>query len=219
MLLKHNVINSPFGYICKKSGGLRKHKNTKENDLYSTLTLPGCVMIKTRIADPSDYTLLAELGRQAFYEAFGSYQDPADMQAYLDLAFHHDTIRNSLNDTACTFIIASYDDQPVGYAKLKRGDPPKELKATRCIQLERIYSLQAFVGKKVGKALMKVCIQIAKNEQFSIIWLGVWQQNGQAISFYKKWGFEVIGTKQFIIGRATSDDYVMALEIPQNNKL
>lgn len=190
-----------------------------ENDHFSgTLTAAdvSSSMISTRIAALGDYALLADLGRRAFHEAFGKFQDPADMQAYLDLAFHPDAIRTALMDPACTFLIASFDGEPVGYAKLKRSDPPEELQEKKCVQLERIYALQAFVGKKIGKTLMQQCIRIANNEHFEYLWLGVWQQNVQAISFYKKWGFEVIGTKQFIIGKEVNDDFVMALKLTES---
>ena len=170
-------------------------------------------MIQTRLAHLSENQLLADLGRRAFYEAFHQYNDPADMQAYLDLAFHPDALKQALEDPAVTFIIASWDAEPVGYAKLKRCAGPKELEGHRALMLERIYALQAFVGKKVGKMLMEHCIRIANEEGFEYLWLGVWQQNERAISFYKRFGFHVIGTKQFIIGNEVNDDYVMALKL------
>ena len=136
-----------------------------------------------------------------------------DMQAYLDLAFHPETIKTHLADPDITFLIAFFKGDPVGYSKLKRNSFPPELVNKRCIQLERIYALQAFVGKKIGKALMEACLKIAKEENFESIWLSVWQDNQIAIKFYKQWGFKVIGYKQFVIGKEINDDYVMALEI------
>lgn len=170
-------------------------------------------MIEIRKAHPSEYEMLASLGRRAFQEAFGEYNSMEDMQAYLDLAFHPETIKTHLADPDITFLIAFFKGDPVGYSKLKRNSFPPELVNKRCIQLERIYALQAFVGKKIGKALMEACLKIAKEENFESIWLSVWQDNQIAIKFYKQWGFKVIGYKQFVIGKEINDDYVMALEI------
>ena len=167
-------------------------------------------MISVRIAEKGDYELLATLGRRAFYEAFGEQNDPQDMQAYLDLAFNPETVQKHLEDPDVIYFIASYHNDPVAYSKLKRNTSPPELKGQQCIQLERIYALQAYIGKKLGKALMEKCIALAKHEHFEYLWLGVWQQNHTAINFYKKWGFEVIGVKQFIIGNEVNDDFVMA---------
>lgn len=170
-------------------------------------------MIHVRIAEPIDCELLAILGRRAFYEAFGAFNDPDDMQAYLDLAFDKEKIREQLEDRANTFFIASINDQPAGYAKLKRGATVPELENENVIQLERIYALQDFLGKRIGHELMNNCVAVAKKEGFLRMWLSVWQQNHRAIEFYKKWGFEQIGFKQFIIGKEVNDDFVMALRL------
>jgi ribosomal protein S18 acetylase RimI-like enzyme len=170
-------------------------------------------MISIRTGNTSDFVLLTTLGRRAFYEAFGEHNNPDDMQVYLDLAFNSETIREQLDDPEVVYFIASCQDDPVGYTKLKRNSFPPELKDMKCIQLERIYALQAYIGKKIGKHLMEQCIETGKKENFEYLWLGVWQENERAISFYKKWGFEVIGTKQFIIGKEVNDDFVMALDI------
>jgi len=170
-------------------------------------------MISIRTANPNEFELLSTLGRRAFYEAFGGHNDPQDMQAYLDLAFNPETIKKQLEDPDVIYFIASFQDEPVGYAKLKRNSIPTELNGKKCIQLERIYALQAYIGKKIGKALMELCLETSRSEKFDFIWLGVWQQNERAITFYKQWGFEVIGYKQFIIGNEVNDDFVMTLKL------
>jgi ribosomal protein S18 acetylase RimI-like enzyme len=43
-----------------------------------------------------------------------------------------------------------------------------------------------------------------------ICWLGVNQQNERAAKFYAKHGFEIIGTKRFLVGADWHDDHVRA---------
>jgi diamine N-acetyltransferase len=172
-------------------------------------------MITIRNAQSDDFAMLAELGRKAFYQAFGQHNDAADMQAYLDLAFNPDTIQSQLNDKNNTFLIAYFHNNPVGYAKLKRNSTFHAIENSKVIQLERIYALLPYIGKKIGKALMEECIQIGKQEMYEFIWLSVWQENKIAIDFYNKFGFKVIGYKQFVIGKEVNDDFVMALNIKQ----
>jgi ribosomal protein S18 acetylase RimI-like enzyme len=169
--------------------------------------------VEIQIATANDTDLLASLGRRAFYEAFGQYNDPADMQAYLDLAFNPENIRSQINDSGNTFLIASLHQEPVGYAKLKRNSTVPELKSASVIHLERIYALQEFIGKKVGKSLMEACLEISRKEGYEKMWLSVWQENKTAIAFYEKWGFKVIGYKQFIIGQEVNEDFVMCMDI------
>lgn len=170
-------------------------------------------MIRIRKVAPDDYEMLASLGRKAFYEAFSEFQDPDDMQAYLDLAFHPDTIKSHIEDKSILFFVAEWAGEPVGYVKLHLNYAPPELKDQKCMQLERIYALKDFIGKKIGKALMEKCISEARAANAGYLWLGVWQENHRAIKFYKDWGFEIIGYKQFVIGKEVNDDYVMALKI------
>ena len=175
-------------------------------------------MIEVRIATIEDAQLLAQLGRRAFMEAFGSQNDPAHMQAYLDLAFDPERIATNLANKDVTFMIASYHAEPVGYAKLVRNYTTPQLpEGDRQMQLERIYALGAFVGRKIGKALMLECIRVAQSEKFDHLWLGVWQENQRAIKFYHDFGFEIIGTKQFIIGETINDDFVMGLKLHRNS--
>jgi ribosomal protein S18 acetylase RimI-like enzyme len=41
------------------------------------------------------------------------------------------------------------------------------------------------------------------------LWLGVNQENTRARRFYEKQGFEVVGTRTFVVGAQTHDDFVM----------
>ena len=170
-------------------------------------------MITVTTATAGDFEMISSLGRRAFYEAFGEYNDPDDMQAYLDLSFNPETIKKQLEDPEVIYFTAKYQDDPVGYAKLKRNSAPPELQGKKCIQLERIYALKAYIGKKVGKVLLETCLETAKQEGFQYLWLGVWQQNKRAIDFYRKFNFETIGVKKFTIGKEVTDDYVMAIKI------
>ncbi len=171
--------------------------------------------LKIQLAHPTDFDLLATLGRKAFQEAFGAYNPPDDLQAYLDLSFHPETIKKQLEDPNVIYLIANYENEAIGYAKLKKNNAPPELTGMACMQLERIYTLTVYLGKKVGKVLMEECIRIAENEKNEYLWLSVWQQNKRAIDFYVRWGFEIIGYKKFVIGKEINDDFVMALHLTE----
>lgn len=171
-------------------------------------------MIEVKSAHVVDFGMLSDLGRRAFQEAFGQYNDPGDMQAYLDLSFDPERIKSQLEDPRIIYLAAYYQGTPVGYAKLVRDSATSyasdDLKQ---MQMERIYALGAYVGKKIGKALMLESLRIAKSEGYGYLWLGVWQENQRAIKFYKDFGFEIIGVKQFVIGNEVNDDYVMGLKL------
>ena len=171
-------------------------------------------MIEIRLAKADDFGMLSDLGRRAFQEAFGQYNDPGDMQAYLDLSFDPDRIKSQLEVPSIIYLAAYYKGTPVGYAKLVRDSATTYASGDfKQIQMERIYALGAYVGKKIGKALMLESLRIATSEGYGYLWLGVWQENQRAIKFYKDFGFEIIGVKQFVIGNEVNDDYVMGLKL------
>lgn len=166
--------------------------------------------VQLRIGVADDAKLLAQLGAVCFSEAFARHNDPEDFKNYLAEAFDEEKIKQELLDSELTFIIAfDESNEPAGYAKLNRKETPKELNKQEAIQLQRIYVRQQIKGKKVGALLMQKCIDILLAEKRKVLWLGVWQENYDAIAFYKKWGFEIFGVKQFIIGNKVDDDYVM----------
>ncbi|MGR6087481.1 MAG: N-acetyltransferase family protein [Arcticibacter sp.] len=170
-------------------------------------------MIEVRKATVADYKLLSVLGRRAFQEAFGQYNDPGDMQAYLDLSFDPERIKSQSEDPNVIYLVANYHNEPVGYAKLVTNATTQYADVANQMQLERIYALGAYVGKKIGKALMLHIIELTRQAGFHYLWLSVWQQNDRAIKFYKDFGFEIIGVKKFFIGKEVNDDYVMGLKI------
>ena len=79
--------------------------------------------------------------------------------------------------------------------------------------MERIYVLKKYQDKKIGKALMDESFRLAKAGNYEWIWLGVNEENYKAIEFYKRYGFEVFGTKQFILGTAVDEDLLMKCKI------
>lgn len=105
--------------------------------------------------------------------------------------------------------LALLDSTPIGYAKLRDVKIPAELKGTRNIELERLYVLKAYHDKKAGAALMQYCITYARQNNYEVMWLGVWEHNSRAINFYSKWGFTVFSAHIFRLGTDEQTDLLM----------
>ncbi len=67
--------------------------------------------------------------------------------------------------------------------------------------------------KKAGYALIKKCIDAAKERNYQIIWLGVWEQNLKALNFYIRVDFEQFSLHTFQLGNDTQKDYLMKLAL------
>ena len=79
--------------------------------------------------------------------------------------------------------------------------------------MEKIYVLGSYFGSGAGKVLMQQAIAHSQENGFDTLFLGVWQENERAVSFYKKVGFEVFETRQFQLGERLCDDYMMKLKL------
>ncbi|MGR2752004.1 GNAT family N-acetyltransferase [Agromyces arachidis] len=77
------------------------------------------------------------------------------------------------------------------------------------IELSKMYAHPEAHGTGAAGELMGATILAAMRSGAAALWLGVNQENARAIRFYEKHGFEVVGTKRFLIGDRYEHDYVL----------
>lgn len=164
-----------------------------------------------RQATADDVEVLAELATRTFRDTFWDRNEPADMEAYLQRWFSVDRIGSELDEPGSTFFLAFADsaNPPIGYAKLRAGEPEPSVQGPDPIELERLYAGQKAIGTGVGAALMQTCLAEAADTGYQTIWLGVWEKNEQAIAFYRRWGFEIVGSHIFLLGADKQNDLIL----------
>jgi ribosomal protein S18 acetylase RimI-like enzyme len=166
--------------------------------------------VHIRVATTADNTILAELGARTFFDTFVQDNTSEDMGAYLAASFSPQTQAEELADPLTTFLIAEIDNAVVGYARLRLGTPPSSIIGRQPLEIARLYSAKAWIGHGVGATLMAACLATAARQGCDTIWLGVWEKNTRAIAFYRKWGFETVGTQAFQLGSDLQNDLLMA---------
>jgi ribosomal protein S18 acetylase RimI-like enzyme len=162
-----------------------------------------------RRASVEDAKLLAELGARTFDETFAKDNSPEDMAAYLADSFSVGRLTAELNDPLSIFFIAEVDGSAAGYAKIHSGEASGGVEGERPIELVRLYVSQEWLGRGVGQALMRRCLDEAREMGFQTIWLGVWERNSRAQAFYRKWDFREVGEHIFQLGSEPQRDIVM----------
>jgi ribosomal protein S18 acetylase RimI-like enzyme len=80
-------------------------------------------------------------------------------------------------------------------------------------ELERIYVAESQKGKGLGKLLIEKALERAAFYQNDWLWLGVWEENTKALTFYKRLGFEPFGNHLFYMGDDPQNDHLMKLKI------
>ena len=156
-----------------------------------------------------DINLLQHISRLTFSETFSSANNPEDMANYLDESFSIEKLRAELSDQYSYFYFARLAGEAIAYLKLNVGASQTELKDDKALEIERIYVLKKYQGKKVGQLLYDQAIQVAEQKKAAYVWLGVWEENLSAISFYKKNGFVEFDKHIFRLGNDEQTDVMM----------
>jgi GNAT superfamily N-acetyltransferase len=164
-----------------------------------------------RKAKIEDAEILAKVSWQSFYDTFADnpLNHPDDMKIYMDKAFSVETISAELADEDAIWFVAEIENEIVGYAKFKQNSREKVISGENPIELCRLYALQNFIGKGIGKALMLRGLEFAKENNHDVMWLGVWEFNFNAQKFYTKFGFEKCGEHIFQLGNDPQTDWLM----------
>lgn len=135
------------------------------------------------------------------------------MLKYAAEAYSFEKTASEVNNPNSQFYLATLNNQTVGYLKINVGDAQTELQDPQALELERIYVLKEFQGKKIGQMLFEKTLELAKESKLSYVWLGVWEENSDAIKFYEKNGLKAFGKHIFMLGNDPQTDIMMKIEL------
>jgi ribosomal protein S18 acetylase RimI-like enzyme len=165
-----------------------------------------------RLADAAE---LSALMRRTFLAANGHCSTPENLSAFLEATYHPELQAREIRDPDTLTLIVEQDGQWAGFAQLRWGTaPPVEVTPLPAVELGRIYLDAAFHGRGIAAQLVANLLVAASLRGSRSVWLGVWQEAPQAIRFYKKHGFEIVGRSIFMVGDDPKDDWVMTQALP-----
>lgn len=156
-----------------------------------------------------DLGLLREISVETFKDTFEDRNSPENMKTYLDRAFNIKQLEEELLNDSSEFYFIYLDEDIAGYLKLNTNDAQSETMGNDSLEVERIYVRRKFHKQGLGKLLINKAIEIAIEQNKDKIWLGVWEKNENAISFYKKMGFAQTGAHSFYMGDEEQIDIIM----------
>ncbi|WP_342332724.1 GNAT family N-acetyltransferase [Pedobacter sp. FW305-3-2-15-E-R2A2] len=165
--------------------------------------------IKISKASIREIETIQQIGKETFFETFAASNTAADMKKYLDENFNQEKLSAEIEQPDSQFYIAWEDQRAIGYLKVNTGQAQTELQEESSLEIERIYVLSAYHGKKVGQLLYEKAQEVAGLLKKSSIWLGVWEENPRAIKFYTRNGFVPFGQHLFKMGEDEQTDIMM----------
>ena len=162
-------------------------------------------------ASIQDIEKLKEIAKRTFIETYSSVNSKENMTNYLENKFSTEELKTELNDKNSEFYFSEFGGKIIGYLKVNTGQSQSVIKDKNALEIERIYVLKEFYGKKVGQNLYKKAIKLAKEKNAEFVWLSVWEENPRAIRFYEKNGFVPFDKHIFKLGIDEQSDIMMKL--------
>lgn len=162
-------------------------------------------------ATTADAVRLAHASREFFRQAYEGKMLDSDIDDYAVTEFSEAKKFAELNDPTVTTIIAEYEQAIIGYAQIRKNPLPltSDEKQKPELELWRIYLAKAYQGCGIGSLLFSKLAWLTESDNDLGIWLGVWDQNADAISFYENLGFRITGSQQFTVGSDIQNDLIM----------
>jgi ribosomal protein S18 acetylase RimI-like enzyme len=184
------------------------HKSTGADRTFAdegVIALP-----RIRKADLSDARQLAAVAEATFREAFGAVNTPEDMDLHCRRRFSEIVQGEEILNPNMMTLLCEENDAPIGFAQLRWERPPGCVVAEAPGEIMRLYVASRWHGKGVAQELMSACIEDIRHHGSDVVWLGVWERNPRAISFYRKFGFAEVGAHTYLLGNDLQRDLVMA---------
>lgn len=164
-------------------------------------------------ADAGDAGRLALVGAASFLDGFAGIIGGDAMVAHCATKHNAEYYRDLLapEGSKAWLIEAVPGGAPLGYCVLTPPDLPGAGEGD--LEVKRIYTLSQLHGSGAGAAMMAAAIHAAREAGARRLMLGVYAGNERAIGFYRKYGFEPVGKRQFTVGDQVCDDLVMAMTL------
>jgi ribosomal protein S18 acetylase RimI-like enzyme len=162
-----------------------------------------------RRAGEQDAVDLASFAARTFREAFEADNNPNDFALFMATTYSPELQRAEILNSDVDTLLAIERDTLIGFVQIRIGNPPSCVTHSAPVELQRMYVDRTWHGKGVADQLMTASKESARARGGKHLWLGVWERNTRAQSFYRRCGFEKVGTHFFVVGNDPQIDHVM----------
>ena len=180
--------------LYEKHGFIHGRDTTAE-EWYGT---PGLAMQKPLLAirevKPEDAALLSEVATSAYLQHFQHLWED-NGAAYAHRSFNVEELGSQLRDEGNRFFIAFTGKEAVGFLKVRPNHSLPIFNEADAYEIERIYLVREAKGRKIGKAMVQLAVDQAREIGRDLVWLKVMDSNQRTIGFYESCGFAITATE------------------------
>jgi ribosomal protein S18 acetylase RimI-like enzyme len=156
-----------------------------------------------------EVSILSNLAKHTFRQTYAAYNREENLEEYIRRQFNVDNMLKEISTPGVVCYFVCVEHHAVGYCMLnERGKCPLS-EIGDAIEIKRIYIDEHFKGYGAGSLLLETCKRYTLNRTYNCHWLCVWENNANAIAFYKRRGFTICGHTTFQLGGDVQKDYVM----------
>ena len=161
-----------------------------------------------RHATPADASSLAAFAAEVF--PLGCPETaPEDLAAYITSELTPARFLTLLDDPNIFVLLAESSQRIVAYMLVARRSPHPALSGPASAEFRKLYLDPACHGTGLSSALLHCALSILNAEGPRPIWLSAFSENPRAIAFYKKWGFQIVGSQEFLVGTDRQKVFLM----------
>ncbi|MFC1858560.1 GNAT family N-acetyltransferase [Thermodesulfobacteriota bacterium] len=161
-------------------------------------------------AAPEHTQRLLDLEQRTFREAYGAHTRDEDIEAYIAASYSLKELSKELSDSGVNFFIGKLGRDYIGFVMLRQATArPDCVPDEGAVQLSRLYILKRFYGQGLGKSLLDKAVGHAVQNRHQTMWLSVWEKNTRALEFYRRQGFQRLGTQTFQVGSDPQKDIIL----------
>lgn len=159
--------------------------------------------VKVRAGKAADAQRLYEVAQATFPLACPPGFDHARAQHFVEENLNPMVFRRWAKERSTSLWVAQINDVIVAYAVVEHD------RDNHTGLLSKFYVLAEHHGTKVANTLMEHLVSQAKQAGMTLLQLGVNRTNVRAQRFYERYGFRVIGEREFNVGGVIHNDFVM----------
>lgn len=151
--------------------------------------------------------LIRELTMQVWPQTYAASLSQEQIDYMLNMMYSTEALQQQMS-SGSQFIIAYYDEQPVGFASYGPTEKENEFK------LHKLYVITTIQKTGAGKGLLQFVMKDVQEFGCTHLILQVNRQNENAIGFYNRMGFSKEYEADFEIGNGFyMKDYVMGIDL------
>lgn len=144
---------------------------------------------------PELYDLYIKVGTEAYNQHYVHLWPQQNTTPYIESSFTKSVLEDEAKNGNTLLYIIRWNKQSVGIFKMTLDAALNSYTAGEALYIDKIYILNEFSGKGIGKKVLHFAMLRAKELNKKIIWLDT-MQKGPALNFYLKNGYSVEGKSQ-----------------------